>query len=335
MGRRCAFATETAAVADRNDRSGRVAIRTRVRQHGVLRPFQRGLQVQAGCADAGIRTRILRSGGWREDDFRIGAPGRRQLADHSESRHIDADHDSCASALSAARRIGPTRWCYSADVNRAKWIVAAVALLAIVATLILLCKRSRERPVSTDALSSSAANPNDADPSNATVAAPLSSSVHDRKTRDDIRARIYASRGQTPPDPGGVPRSAGVSPAPTAAAPAPLGSSSLDKEYIRDVVRSDFYPMAKQCYEAALATNPKLAGKLVVFFTIVGDEKVGGIVESAELVEGTTIDDPKLAQCFAESMKTVAFKAPRKGGMVTVKYPFDMSPDEPDAAAAH
>lgn len=115
--------------------------------------------------------------------------------------------------------------------------------------------------------------------------------------------------------------------------PAPLGSSTLDKEYIRDVVRSDFYPMARQCYESALVSNPKLSGKLVVFFTIVGDEKVGGIVESAELVEGTTIDDPQLTQCFAESMKTVAFKAPRKGGMVTVKYPFEMTPDEPQADA--
>lgn len=170
-----------------------------------------------------------------------------------------------------------------------------------------------------------------------TSPAPVTSSIHDRKTRDQVRERIYKAWGESPPEPTGARRHAGTtgdresSNATSPASPVNTGSKppALDPQYIRSVIREDFAPMAKQCYESALADNPKLAGKLVVFFTIVGDEKVGGVVESAEISDGTTIEDPKLQQCFTESMMTLAFKPPAKGGKVTVKYPFTMEPDDP------
>lgn len=217
--------------------------------------------------------------------------------------------------------------------RRSALIVAlAIAALSIILALWLRSGSKANETRSREADTSSASTLQDL-PS----PAPIASSIHDRKARDQVRERIYKARGEAPPETGGTKRSAGTtaererSTAPNAASPmgAPDKGPGLDPQYIRSVVREDFWPMAKQCYESALAGNPKLAGKLVVFFTIVGDEKVGGIVESAEISDGTTIEDEKLRQCFTESMMTLAFKPPPKGGKVTVKYPFSMEPDDP------
>jgi hypothetical protein len=227
---------------------------------------------------------------------------------------------------------------YAASVSRSTWILLAIAALALCLTLVLLCRRAREAPVvaasasptdgAFDPLGAAARPPPgaSADRPSGALAAPLSETIHDRKVRDQVRERIVASGPDL-----GVLRNAG-----TTGSDSPAAASSaekLDATYVREVIRSDFAPMAKQCYESALASNPELGGKLVVFFTIVGDDKVGGVVESAHIDEGTTLQDAKLQQCFTESMMTVAFKAPPKRGAVSVRYPFMLSPDGPDAGS--
>jgi hypothetical protein len=108
------------------------------------------------------------------------------------------------------------------------------------------------------------------------------------------------------------------------------GGNSL-RDYIRSIVREDYFPLAKQCYESSLATNPKLAGRVEMSFAIVGDKKVGGVVESAEFDdETTTIVDESFRTCLRESMLSVTFAAPREGDRVTVKYPIHFLPEEPD-----
>jgi hypothetical protein len=113
----------------------------------------------------------------------------------------------------------------------------------------------------------------------------------------------------------------------------PPSPVALDRDYIRSRIRSDFVPLASQCYESLLATQPTARGKAVFSFTIVGDEDVGGIVEAAELIEGTTLTDPEFATCIRESLLSVTFAPPARGGWVTVTYPLDFSPDAPDAAS--
>lgn len=220
-------------------------------------------------------------------------------------------------------------------MSRRTAAIAALALVVVAIVLVLVLRTSREKPPRASSSESESASASQLDPSSPE---PIASSIRDRKTRDQVRDRIYKARGEAPPAQEGARRGAGTtsSERDNSAAPnpaSPFGGSGkgpgLDPKYIQSVIREDFAPMAKQCYESALAENPKLAGKLVVFFTIVGDEKVGGIVESAEISDGTTIEDPKLRQCFTESMMTLAFKPPPKGGKVTVKYPFTMEPDDP------
>jgi hypothetical protein len=109
------------------------------------------------------------------------------------------------------------------------------------------------------------------------------------------------------------------------------GNPKVDPEYIRKRVREDLFPLALDCYGEALKRDPKLAGKLVVYFRVIGDKKVGGVVDDTRLEEGTTIADPEMQTCVRESMMSVSFDAPPEGGGLTVVYPIEFSPDDPDS----
>ncbi len=109
------------------------------------------------------------------------------------------------------------------------------------------------------------------------------------------------------------------------------GNPRVDPKYIQARVREDLFPLALDCYTDALKRNPKLAGKLVVSFRIIGDRKVGGVVDEAKLVDGTSIDDREMQTCVRESMMSVSFDAPPHDGEVTVVYPIEFAPDEPDS----
>lgn len=127
-----------------------------------------------------------------------------------------------------------------------------------------------------------------------------------------------------------------------AAAPAPTygsmpvlgvdeaGNAKVDPKYIQARVREDLFPLALDCYTDALKRTPTLAGKLVVYFRVIGDHKVGGVVDEAKLVDGTTIDDRDMQTCVRESMMSVSFDAPPQDGELTVVYPIEFSPDDPD-----
>ncbi|MET0594086.1 MAG: AgmX/PglI C-terminal domain-containing protein [Polyangiaceae bacterium] len=144
--------------------------------------------------------------------------------------------------------------------------------------------------------------------------------VVDRKLRETVRARLM------------VPLAAlGVERDPHTGLTIPRGtngpSHNLSREYLEQRIREDFYPMAIACYEAALADTPTLAGKVVVDFMIVGDTKVGGIVDQAKINDRTTIADTKMTDCLRESMLSMVFAAPDNDGWVTVTYPFVFAPD--------
>ncbi|MBL8606953.1 MAG: AgmX/PglI C-terminal domain-containing protein [Myxococcales bacterium] len=148
-------------------------------------------------------------------------------------------------------------------------------------------------------------------------AASVDKTVIDKKTRDEMRRRIleglWAERGGPPPG------------APLAA---PSDGKPLDKEYIQGRVREDFFPMAKQCYEELLARKPDAGGRFVIKFKIVGDAKVGGVVDEAEADPSSTLVDDKMRTCLEQSMLSMAFKPPPEDGTVTVTYPFTFSPGD-------
>jgi hypothetical protein len=127
-----------------------------------------------------------------------------------------------------------------------------------------------------------------------------------------------------------VPREAGFPTMPTLAS-GDGGDPKVDPKYIQQRVREDLFPIARKCYGEALKRDPKAAGKVVVSFTILGDHKVGGVVDDAKLTDETTLADPELQTCVRESMMAVSFDAPPNDGEITVVYPILFSPEDDEA----
>ncbi|HEX7667511.1 MAG TPA: AgmX/PglI C-terminal domain-containing protein [Polyangiaceae bacterium] len=148
----------------------------------------------------------------------------------------------------------------------------------------------------------------------------------DRAKADAIRARLKMLYGGGEPPP--------ITPPPKAAneqypvMPSDPNDGTVLKEYIRARVKDDYFPLAKSCYENALAQKPNLAGKFVMKFTISGDRRVGGVVDSTEEDPATTMHDEQFSTCMKESMMSVSFDAPPKDGKVDVTYPIEFSPGD-------
>lgn len=178
------------------------------------------------------------------------------------------------------------------------------------------------------------AGPGASDPIGAASAGPaawdggaIEKTIHDRRVRDELRKRILAGWA------------AGGEPEVAAAAkqgrfvPAPEGPDGgrMDPSYIQEVIRGDFVPMAKKCYEELLTRKKKAEGRVEMSFTIVADEKQGGILEDVAVDhDDGGLADEKMTTCLRESMSTVAFRPPAHGGVVTVVYPLHFSDDEHD-----
>jgi RNA polymerase sigma-70 factor (ECF subfamily) len=100
----------------------------------------------------------------------------------------------------------------------------------------------------------------------------------------------------------------------------------IDKDYIREQIQS-LLPQMTECYTNALQRDPKLAGRIMVDFSIVGDPTVGGLVgESHVKPDDTTIADADMRECVQETMYAAQFRPPRSGGEVRVSYPFLFRP---------
>ena len=162
----------------------------------------------------------------------------------------------------------------------------------------------------------------------------------DRARADKMREQIRAFLAE-----GGPVGLLGEQGAAPSAAPAPsfpsmpvlpdaaLGEVKVDPSYIQKRVREDLFPLARDCYAEAMKRDPKVAGKVVVAFSILGDHKVGGVVGNAKITDETTIADTEFQTCVRESMLSVSFDAPPDDGEITVVYPILFSPEDDEAGA--
>lgn len=224
----------------------------------------------------------------------------------------------------------------SATVNesRSEWaFMARVVLGLLVAALALVAVFYRSDPPPAPALVYAAPRETPAEAAARLEAAASAQRLENerrelaaRSQRASLREDIYRGLGKKPPESTGKPRAK-----PTLPRQSPV---PLDRKYIQKRIREDFVPLAKDCYETLLAKDPKARGKAVFSFVIVGDAETGGIVESAELVQGTTLTDPEFAYCVGESLLSLSFDPPPNDGWVTVVYPIDFSPDDPTSSAA-
>lgn len=104
------------------------------------------------------------------------------------------------------------------------------------------------------------------------------------------------------------------------------GDDDPDKAYVQEAMTA-LAPMIGDCYRQALKTQPTLAGKLVVNFTIEGQPDIGGVVtESSIDPDQSEIKDPVLSQCVQDTLFALEIDPPSNGGTVKVTYPFTFRP---------
>ena len=116
---------------------------------------------------------------------------------------------------------------------------------------------------------------------------------------------------------------------PTVHAGATQVSGRIAPEMISRVVRQKLATM-RACYEAGLARNPALAGRVAIKFTI---DRTGSVAQAE--MSGSSLVDPQVNACIVRAFRGLSFPAPA-GGNITVMYPltFSNGVDEPPALPA-
>ncbi len=221
----------------------------------------------------------------------------------------------------------------------------AVALAVAVAALVYLLAAWLwvEKPAPVGLASHDAAAPTSPEPSRAesppgapdAAATPLDRTVRDRARRDEVRRQIFLAWSRaaaTPPPSDPTPAADPLhAPMPT------LDGGAVDPDYLRARIREDFVPMAQQCYDQWAARAPGApGGRVVADLVILGDERVGGVVDEVSLESGDrdagadagVLGDGDFQTCLRESMMAMAFQPPPGRGRLRVRYPFRFEPGD-------
>jgi hypothetical protein len=98
--------------------------------------------------------------------------------------------------------------------------------------------------------------------------------------------------------------------------------------YLTRVINQELIPLADECYDLARAQQPALAGMLVLDVEILGDEEVGGVVDSVEPGATNELVDPALLECVRESLLATALPPPEQGGRDAISLSMRFSPDD-------
>lgn len=155
--------------------------------------------------------------------------------------------------------------------------------------------------------------------------------MHARERAVAERDGVGSSDGGDP-TPEIVEKPGAVPGAPNEPAPAPgnLTDRTGEHGYLMKVMNEDLMPLADECYALARETQPALAGMLVLDFEIIGDEDVGGVIETVALGQGNELVDPGLVECMQESIlsTTLPPPPPEHGGRDAVSLSLRLSPDE-------
>jgi len=95
---------------------------------------------------------------------------------------------------------------------------------------------------------------------------------------------------------------------------------ALDKEIIRRIVRRHINEV-KFCYEQELTKRPALAGRIVVQFMIA---RTGQVLSS--VLQSSSMANARVENCTVQAVRRWQFPEPQGGGLVTVSYPFSLTP---------
>lgn len=103
--------------------------------------------------------------------------------------------------------------------------------------------------------------------------------------------------------------------------------------YLLKVMNEDLMPLVDECYELARASKPELKGNLKLDVEILGDEELGGVIESIKRRDDSGLTDPALDECVRESMLSVTLPPPPAGGRDAISLDLRLEP-EPERAGS-
>jgi len=125
------------------------------------------------------------------------------------------------------------------------------------------------------------------------------------------------------PEQGPAGGAAGASPMKTQLSP----QSEQRREYMQRVMREQYYPAARDCYQELLERQPKAEGRVTLEFAIVGAGDAGVVDRVAQRQGEGEMNDPEFTLCMRESLYTAVFEPPPPEAQeTTVVYPIYLKP---------
>jgi hypothetical protein len=208
--------------------------------------------------------------------------------------------------------------------SRSKLVAVAAVLLALVA---IAWHFAGSRDATKEAgITSSASSSNELLIAAKAADAARSSyprAVHDPVKREEMRTRLLqalAEARREEEEERAHPRAPGDPP------PAARGNREPNdlKEFgafVSQAIKEDFVPMARACSRELASRKPDAGGSTRVAFKLLGDKKIGGVVDEAHIdsAKSTLVDD-KFETCLRESMYGVYFDPPPFGGEATLNF---------------
>lgn len=100
-----------------------------------------------------------------------------------------------------------------------------------------------------------------------------------------------------------------------------------NRGYLARVMNQDLMPLVDECYALARETRPDLAGMLVLDVEILGDEDLGGVVDTVTPAANNALTDPDLLECVRESLLATTLPRPEQGGRDALSLSLRLEPD--------
>lgn len=141
-----------------------------------------------------------------------------------------------------------------------------------------------------------------------------------------VAARPGAEPGAHDPRPGGKARGEPADDAPAGAILDRTGNHA----YLGRVLSRDLMPLVDECHALVREAHPELAGMLVLDLEILGDEDIGGVVNTLEPGQGNEIAEPALLECVRESLLATTLPPPEQGGRDAISLSMRFDPPAPE-----
>lgn len=97
--------------------------------------------------------------------------------------------------------------------------------------------------------------------------------------------------------------------------------------YLLDVMNHDLLPLADECYALARETDPELAGMLIMSIELIGDDELGGVVETAEPASNNELANADLIECVRESLLSTTLPPPPTDGRDALELSLRLEPE--------